>query len=284
MRTLTNDFLAASDIRDSMRKYEAIYYLAERQTRLFLSQNAWLQTFLKEQYEDLHKGLFFFFAEHSFTTEEVRTTSSRFSDIRGVIRSVSNAIISDRGGKSRISPKRGVKDSQIREIVAAAFFSELFYEVPADLITLISAYETNFSMEYWEGGFGTTQQTTRAANTVLQSDYWIDKASESAGVKIRMQLVPISALDNVFLCITEGAKTVAIKAAELEIRTRDIITMKKVKFGGKKVPALWATAFKYNGSKRYARSYAKNIQRYYQKRESWLKSFDSGPYLLFAMK
>ena len=139
-------------------------------------------------------------------------------------------------------------------------------------------------MEYWKGGFGATQQTTRAANTVLQSDYWIDKVYDSAGVKIRLQLVTISTLDNVFLCIIEGAKTISIKAAELEIRTNEITPKVKVDFEGKKLPATWVTAYKYNGSRKHARTYARNIQRYYRHRQWWLKSFDPDPYLLITKR
>jgi len=73
-----------------------------------------------------------------------------------------------------------VSDDQIKEIVATSVFTELFYSIPADFITLISAYESNFSMEYWKGGYGTTQQTIKGANTVLQSKFWINGVYESS--------------------------------------------------------------------------------------------------------
>jgi hypothetical protein len=284
IRPLAVKFLQDSDIRNSMRAFEAIYFNADSQRTLFLENNGWLRDFLNENYTDFEKGLVYFFEEHSYLSDEVEERSYRFLELKQKIVSVSEAIVADRGGKTRISPKSTVTDGQIREIVASAYFAELFYGIPADFITLISAYETNFSMEYWKGGFGTTQQTTRAANTVLQSDYWIDRVYESAGVKIRLQLVTISILDNVFLCIIEGAKTISIKAAELEIRTNEITPKVKVDFEGKKLPATWVTAYKYNGSRKHARSYARNIQRYYRDRKWWLRSFDPDPYLLIAMK
>ena len=283
IRSLAEKFLEDSDIRRSMRSFEAIYSNADSQRALFLERNVWLREFLDKNYEDFEKGLLYFFKEHSYLSNEVAERSIRFVALRQKIVNVSDAIISDRGGKTRISPKRTVTDGQIREIVASAYFAELFYGIPADFITLISAYETNFSMEYWKGGFGTTQQTTRAANTVLHSDYWIDKVYDSAGVRIRLQLVTISTLDNVFLCIIEGAKTIAIKAAELEIRTHEITPKVKVDYEGKKLPATWVTAYKYNGSRKHARTYAHNIQRYYKQRKWWLSSFDPDPYLLIAM-
>ena len=128
-------------------------------------------------------------------------------------------------------------------------------------------------MEYWKGGYGTTQQTIKGANTVLQSKFWINGVYESSGVKIRMQMVPLSALDNVFLCITEAGKTIAVKAAELNIKTSDIGTSRTVLFDGQLMPASWAIAYKYNGSQDNAKSYADGIHSYFNRRINWLQAF-----------
>jgi len=270
---LAAKLIGRTPLRDMAGEYDAIRLQAEEQQEAFLGSNEWLASYLGENYDDFRTGLFYFFAEHVFTDKGIREKASRFSGARGMIRSVSDAIISNRGYNSRISPREDVTDDQIREIVAASFFTELFYGIPADFMLLISAYESNFAMEYWYGGVGTTQQTMRAANTILQSEYWIDRVYEASGVKIRHQLVTVSALDNVFLCITEAAKTIAIKAAELKISTHDIKPVKRVRFGGKLLPVTWVTAYKYNGSRRYAQRYARTIHYYYKSRKWWLKSF-----------
>ncbi|MEE9523747.1 MAG: hypothetical protein V3V59_03240, partial [Thermodesulfovibrionales bacterium] len=181
-------------------------------------------------------------------------------------------------------PKLEVSSSQIREIVAASFFTELFYDIPAEFMLLISAYETNFSMEFGHSGSGTTQQTMRAANTVLQSDYWIDRVYRSSGIRIRHQMVPISALDNVFLCISEAAKTIAIKAAELRVKTRDIKPTKRVEFGGQLLPVTWATAYKYNGSQKYAKRYAGGIHYYYKTKKWWLRTLTESRYRQYVFQ
>lgn len=281
---LTLAFLERNDIDDIVSGYKDLFRTAEEQRSLFLENNEWLFLYLKENYDDFEKGLFFFFAEHILSDGFVLNKSHQFSSLQKVITAVSEAIISDRGGNSRISPKADVSDSQIREIVAASFLSEIFYGIPADFMLLISAYETNFAMEYWHGGVGTTQQTIRAANTVLQSDFWIDRVYQSSGVKIRYQIVPISALDNVFLCITEAAKTIAIKTAELRIKTHQISPLKSVQFAGQSLPITWATAYKYNGSKKYAKTYAGGIHYYYKTKKWWLRSFIDNRYDLYAFK
>lgn len=281
---LTLEFLEQSSITELVTDYKELYRKAEKQRSLFLDSNSWLSSYLGANYDDYKKGLFYFFAEHDFNDNHVLEKSYQLSSLRDPIIAVSEAIISDRGTNSRISPKASVSDSQVREIVAASFLTEIFYGIPADFILLISAYETNFSMEYSYGGVGTTQQTLRAANTVLQSDFWIDRVFESSGVKLINQMVPISALDNVFLCITEAAKTIAIKAAELRIKTHDISPEKTVQFAGQFLPITWATAYKYNGSKDHAKTYAGGIHYYYKTKKWWLRSFVNNKYNLYAFK
>lgn len=282
IRRLTKRYLEENSLLRTVQAYESIYRTAEKKATLFLDTADWLETFLGENYADFTEGLFYFFSEHKMSLKDVRRKASKFSQYRTRIEQVSNAIIAYRGKNVRISPKRYVSDAQIREIVAAAFFAEIFYGVPADFITLISAYETNFSMKFWKGGQGTTQQTIRSANTVLQSEYWIKKLNETAGVTFTMQLVPISALDNVFLCVTEAAKTVAIKAAEIQIKTEDISSQKKVRLAGTSRSAAYATAYKYNGSEVYALNYAQEIHEYYANRSHWLKAFSDGAYKLLS--
>ncbi|GBE00328.1 hypothetical protein BMS3Abin07_02379 [bacterium BMS3Abin07] len=280
---LAGEFMKNIDIMNLARQYEDIYLTAEEQRALFLKNNRWIRHYLDENFTDFKKGLFYFFAEHSFDYSDVITRSNKFSALEYTIMNVSDAIVASRGNNSRISPKPGVSDAQIRELVASSFFAKLFYGVPADFMLLISAYETNFSMEYWAGGFGATQQTIRSANTVLQSGYWINRVYQASGVRIRDQIVPKSALDNVFLCITEAAKTIAIKAAELRIKTDEINSVTRVRFAGQLLPTAWATAYKYNGSEKYARQYANNINYYYKKRKWWLKSFRNYGYRLYAL-
>jgi hypothetical protein len=270
---LTEEFLQKADRMSIARQYSALYRQAENQRALFLKRNEWLSSYLGENYTDFEKGLFYFFSEHTNSNDEVLHKADQFSAQRTEMLIVSDAILRSREKNTRISPKDGVSNEQIREIVAASYFTEQFYGIPSDFMLLINAYETNFSMEFWEGGSGITQQTIRAANTVLHSDFWIDKVQVSSGEKIRLQMVTISALDNVFLCVAEAAKTIAIKAAELGIKTDEIGPAKKVRFAGELMPATWAMAYKYNGSKKYAKSYAEGVHRYYRERKFWLKSF-----------
>lgn len=279
---LTKTYLEEHDLLQAAKEYGPLYRLAEIQRDIFLAENRWLITYLEGNYTDFYDGLFFFFSEHGFAFRKVYERSQRFSLHEADIKKASQAVIAYRGKNIRISPKKYVKNGQIREIVAGAFFAESFYEVPADFITLISAYETNFSMKFWRGGQGTTQQTIRAANTVLQSEYWIRKLNEAAGVTIRMQLVPISALDNVFLCVSEAAKTISIKAAEIQIKTEDISSHKKVWLAGKSRSAAYVTAYKYNGSEMNAMNYAQEIQRHYAKRSHWLQAFPQREYNLLS--
>ncbi|MGE5894284.1 MAG: hypothetical protein ACM34I_09540 [bacterium] len=280
---LTDDFLKETDTVNIIRQYTDLYTEAEHQRALFLKRNPWLRSYLGENYTDFEKGLFYFFSEHACSDDAVLEKADRFSALMHALAIVSDAVIGSRENNTRISPKGGVSDEQIREIVAASYFMELFYGIPADFMLLINAYETNFSMEFWEGGSGTTQQTTRAANTVLHSDYWIDKVQASSGMEIRLQMVPMSALDNVFLCITEAAKTIAVKAAELNIKTDEISPAKTVRFAGKLLPATWATAYKYNGSRKYAKQYAEGVHRYYRERKSWLKSYRDTRHSTYAL-
>ncbi|MGE5893573.1 MAG: hypothetical protein ACM34I_05915, partial [bacterium] len=270
---LVAGYLAQYRLSEIILSYEDLYRRAESHRSLFLAHNAWLEKYLRENYRDFEQGLFYFFSEHQFKNHDVEKKARAFAALRKKIKRVSGAIIADRGRQTRISPKKGVSDLQIREIIAAAFFTQLFYRVPADFITLITAYETNFSMEYWQGGYGTTQQTIKAANSVLQSEFWLQKVKESSGANVALQMVPLSALDNVFLCIAEAGKTLAIKAAELDISTRDISPAKRVSFEGKRMPATWVAAYKYNGSKKNAQRYAKSIHQYYKEKRWWLKSF-----------
>jgi hypothetical protein len=279
---LTKTYLEEYDLLKTAKVYGPVYRLAEIQRDIFLNENRWLITYLEDNYTDFYEGLFYFFSEHGFAFREVYERSQQFSRHETDIKKASRAVIAYRGRNIRISPKRYVSNGQIREIVAGAFFAESFYGVPADFITLISAYETNFSMEFWRGGQGTTQQTIRAANTVLQSEYWIRKLNEAAGVTIRMQLVPISALDNIFLCVAEAAKTIAIKAAEIQIKTNDISSHKKVQYAGKPLSAAYVTAYKYNGSESNAVNYAQEFQRFYEKRSHWLQSFPQKEYKLLS--
>ncbi len=279
---LTKTYLEEHDLLKAAKEYGPVYRLAEIQRDIFLGENRWLITYLEDNYTDFYDGLFYFFSEHGFAFREVYERSQRFSRYESDIKKASRAVIAYRGKNIRISPKKYVSNGQIREIVAGAFFVESFYEVPADFITLISAYETNFSMEFWRGGQGTTQQTIRAANTVLQSEYWIRKLNEAAGVTIRMQLVPISALDNVFLCVSEAAKTISIKAAEIQIKTEDISSRKKVRLAGKPRSAAYVTAYKYNGSELNAMNYAEEIQGFYAKRSHWLRAFPQREYKLLS--
>jgi hypothetical protein len=281
---ITKRFMKNNDLSSLKKEYNDIYINAEAQRELFLNVNDWLSDYLGENYEDFKDGLFYFFAEHELDDGGISTKSLQFSNMKKMVMVVSDAIIESRGDNTRISPKLDVSDSQIREIVAASFFTELFYDIPAEFMLLISAYETNFSMEFWHGGSGTTQQTMRAANTVLQSDYWIERAYRSSGIRIRYQMVPISALDNVFLCITEAAKTIAIKAAELRIKTRDIRPTKKVEFAGQLLPVTWATAYKYNGSQKYAKRYAGGIHYYYKTNKWWLRSIADNRYRMYAFQ
>jgi hypothetical protein len=281
---ITRRFMENSDLISLKNAYKEIYTNAEAQRELFLGVNEWLSYYLGDNYEDFKNGLFYFFSEHILDDEEVSTKSFQYSNMKKIITIVSDAIIENRGENTRISPKLDVSNSQIREIVAASFFTELFYDIPAEFMLLISAYETNFSMEFWHGGSGTTQQTMRAANTVLQSDYWIERAYRSSGIRIRHQMVPISALDNVFLCISEAAKTIAIKAAELRVKTSDIRPTKRVEFGGQLLPVTWATAYKYNGSQKYAKRYAGGIHYYYKTKKWWLRSLTDNRYRQFAFQ
>ncbi|UCG77673.1 MAG: hypothetical protein JSV21_08845 [Nitrospirota bacterium] len=282
--SLTREFMTNTNIEELRKEYISIIADAEKERAAFLRKNSWLKDYLGENFNDFEEGLLYFFCEHLFSYDEVDANAARFLELRPVIGVVSAAIINDKGANSRISPRADVSDNQIREIVAASFFTELFYGIPTDYMLLISAFETNFAMEFWYGGSGTTQQTLRAANTVLQSDYWIEKVQEASGVRIRHQMVPVNVLDNVFLCMTEAAKTISIKVAELNIRTSDIKPSKNVMFAGKSLPVTWATAYKYNGSKKYAKQYAGGIHYYYKSRKWWLKSIEASKYQLYALR
>lgn len=280
---LTETYLHNTDTSDLMDQFTAISDDAADRRDIFMEKNSWLSSYLGENISDFETGLFYFFSEHALMTSDVEEKATQFLSLNKKIQTVSNAIIGSRSLKSRISPRNDVADEQIREIVAASFFMELFYEVPADFMLLITAYETNFSLAFWEGGQGATQQTTRAANTVLHSDFWIEKVQESSGANIQMQMVALSSLDNVFLGISEAAKTIAIKAAELQIRTKDITPNKMVQIAGQSLPATWATAYRYNGSKKHARAYAQTVHNYYLKRKYWLQAYDSNDRNLYAL-
>ena len=273
IKELTTEYLDKIGIENVRSEFNEICLTAENQRTIFLENNRWLRPFLNGNYSDFETGLFYFFAEHQFNDADILNKSLLFSELKEKLTRITVPIIFDRGKNQRISPKLSVPDDQIKEIVATSVFTELFYSIPADFITLISAYESNFSMEYWKGGYGTTQQTIKGANTVLQSKFWINGVYESSGVKIRMQMVPLSALDNVFLCITEAGKTIAVKAAELNIKTSDIGTSRTVLFDGQLMPASWAIAYKYNGSQDNAKSYADGIHSYFNRRINWLQAF-----------
>jgi len=88
-----------------------------------------------------------------------------------------------------------------------------------------------------------------------------------------MQMVPLSALDNVFLCITEAGKTIAVKAAELNIKTSDIGTSRTVLFGWTANAGFLGHSYKYNGSQDNAKSYADGIHSYFNRRINWLQAF-----------
>ncbi len=272
-KQIMEKFLRRCNLTAAVRDFETLYRGAEKQRTLFLGVNSWLKPFLGKNYRDLEEGLLIFLAEHSFSHDDIHEKAAQLSALRDRIVSVSDAIMGERERPTRLSPKKTVSDAQIREIVTGAFLGEIMYGVPAEFITLITAYETNFSMAYWRGGLGATQQTLKSANTVLQSSYWRSRLNDSAGVFMRHQLVPLSALDNILLCMTEAAKTIAIKAAELRIKAGDVVSSRKVSFKGKKVSAIWATAYKYNGNRKHARLYAGNVQRFYHHKTGWLKAF-----------
>jgi len=280
---LTEQYLYNADINDMINRYSTLSSRAKEQRKLFLERNEWLRGSLRDHYSDFEQGLFYFFFEHAISNEEVIQKAEMFRSMNTRVSALSRAIQFSKEKMSRISPKPDVTDEQIAEIVSASYFTELFYGIPADFMLLITAYETNFSPAFWEGGCGTTQQTLRAANTVLHSDYWIKKVQESSGANIQLQIVSLSALDNIFLGLTEAAKTIAIKAAELNITTSEIAPDKMVSIAGQTLPATWALAYRYNGSKQYARKYAQTVHHYYKTRKYWLEAYDGKGTSLYAL-
>lgn len=280
---LTEQYLYNSKPDDIINGYSALSSSARKQRELFLERNQWLAASLGDNYKDFEQGLFYFFFEHAINDSEIIQKAEQFRALNVRVATLSQAIQLSRDRRTRISPKSNVTDEQIAEIVSASYFTELFYGIPADFMLLITAYETNFSPAFWEGGCGTTQQTLRAANTVLHSDYWISKVQESSGANIQLQMVSLSSLDNIFLSITEAAKTIAIKAAELNITTSEISPEKMVSIAGQTLPVTWVMAYRYNGSKNYARQYAQMVHHYYKTRKYWLEAYDSKGQNLYAL-
>lgn len=259
---LASKYLSTHNMKELMKQYGQLSARARSNSYQFLSKNAWLQQDLGENLADFKEGLYYFFMEHKLSPDEVSRKASEFLALKDSIRRTSERTIGEKGKDLRTSPAANVSDSQIREIVSASAFGQVFYSVDSSFTLSIVLRESNFDMRRGGHGLGVTQQTTRGGHFSLVSTFWREKTNKVTGADLEMQLVSMHVLNNnVFSNVMEGVKTVGVKCAERGIDTSQIDAQTEAGIRNAR-----RIAYAYNGSKTYAQGYAAFVSSLYRKK------------------
>lgn len=258
---------SAAHMEASLMEYSSVCRKAEKQREEFFALNGWLNTYLGgAELRDLRTGLLYFLMEHEVDDFEMTRKARLFFNLRDRMADVARGISLDKANNTRISPKKGISDSQIREIVCAAYVGELFYGIDAKFSLVIFAQESNFDRnERTDHGEGIGQITALASPLALQSGQQRAEMERYAGARIARKLTSRLTLNDLLSSdVFEAMQTIGLKAADLEAYTSQIGYGKKVMLpDGRKVPLEWGIAYMYNGSPHHARAYANSVYRVY---------------------